>query len=280
MISAPKLPLPKKITLKRSLRKKAMTIGIGFVCDKGIVLCSDSQVTAGGMKYYEAKISFPAQDRKNAVAGFAYAGNTNLMRSFEGKFKSAMNLVPKPHTVAKVHDVIETILLMMDTIDTDPDGLHMLCAIVAQSEFKLYKTERKIVSEVLRYDCIGVGDSSVLRYLLPKVSYTHVYRTNQALKLAAYLVFVAKQYIDGCGGDTTLFFLTADGGIMHFQSEIKTLEESIKRIDTRLLFTGAAFFNNQYSAEAFITSTKKLLETLENEREVLNKTLGFNDEII
>ncbi|HEY6306619.1 MAG TPA: hypothetical protein VI488_09210, partial [Candidatus Angelobacter sp.] len=77
-----------------------MSIGVGFHCPCGIVLCADTQITyPANHKYYEKKIYLQAQG--DWLAGFSYAGNPNLMKSFDGKFRDAMTVIPGPYTAAK-----------------------------------------------------------------------------------------------------------------------------------------------------------------------------------
>jgi hypothetical protein len=93
------------------------------------------------------------------------------MKMFDGKFKESMKLVPSPYTAERIMEVIETVLGLMDVIDEDSVGLYMLCGIAtALSDFRFIKTSQKIVSEVRLYDYVGVGDSSLLRYLVPLVA--------------------------------------------------------------------------------------------------------------
>src|SRR4029077_7471690 len=82
---------------------------------------------------------------------------------------------------------------------------------IASSETKLLKTERKAVSEVRNVDYVGVGDSSLLRYLSPLIVLGRLPTTNQAQYLGTYLVQQAKCYVDGCGGSTQAMTLQRDG---------------------------------------------------------------------
>jgi hypothetical protein len=178
-----------------------VTIGIGFLCDDGIVICSDNQITwTQSHKDYKRKIY--QHSTADWAALFTFAGNPDLMESFDGKFRETMKIVPPPHTASKIQDAIETVLSFMDLVETDPDGLYMICGIVIpKREVRLLKTSRKIVSELQDYGYVGVGDSSILRFLGQLITQSPKgYRTRQALRLAIYLVLKAKTHIDGCGG--------------------------------------------------------------------------------
>src|SRR5271167_4782076 len=80
----------------RKKAAKAVTIGVGFLCSNGIVLCADNQITWPQFhKYYECKI-YPHSTPEWATV-FTFAGNPSLMKSFDGKFEGAMRLVPPPY---------------------------------------------------------------------------------------------------------------------------------------------------------------------------------------
>ena len=95
-----------------------MTIGVGFLCDDGVVLCADNQITWQNQhKYYECKI-YPHLT-SDWAAYITFAGNPTLMKSFDGKFKDTMAKMPAPVTAARIRDAIETVLAFLDVLDGD-----------------------------------------------------------------------------------------------------------------------------------------------------------------
>ena len=90
--------------------------------------------------------------------------------------------------------------------------LSLLCGIVIpDKEFRLVKTEGWNVREVERSDYVGVGDSSLLRFLAPLLVRRRVFLTKEAYNISAYLVFQAKRYVDGCGGNTDAVIMEKNG---------------------------------------------------------------------
>jgi hypothetical protein len=75
------------------------------------------------------------------------------------------------------------------------------------------KTAKAVVSIANDYECIGIGDSSLLRFLERMVGKQSIgaYITHQASLFAVYLIYQAKKYIDGCGGDTQVSVLWPSG---------------------------------------------------------------------
>lgn len=238
-----------------------MTIGIGFLCEDGIVLCADNQITwPGSHKYYECKL-YP-----HSMAGWlvvmTFSGSPELMKSFNGKFRDSMALMAAPHTAIKIQDNVETILSVYDVLISDPMQLNLLCGIVIPGkEFKLLKTEGQIVREVSRFEYVGVGDSSVLRYLSPLLTQTRGYTISQAFNLGTYLTLQARRYVEGCGGDTDAVVLKSDGrltnlrGPHHVEQKLLLLEHFLNRAATD-------FFDDRSTEEEFKNGVEGLSKAL------------------
>src|SRR5271165_1553360 len=102
-MSSPCLRLKPYLTPTRRpterLRKKAakaVTIGIGFLCSDGIVLCADNQITwPGSHKHHKSKI-YHHDSSAEWKAVFTFAGNPDLMESFNGKFRDTMTIMRAP----------------------------------------------------------------------------------------------------------------------------------------------------------------------------------------
>jgi len=177
-----------------------------------------------------------------------------------------MKLVQRPFTESKIRDVIETVLSFMDVLDNDSDGLHLLCGIVVQpSGMKFLKTERKIVSEVhSRFDYVGVGDSSLLRYLAPLLTQRPRYKAEQACYLGIYLTLQAKRYVDGCGGETDGIILKKNGSSTVFSSPYP-IEQALLKMEF-LLGRVATFFFEDIPESEFNDHLRRFTESLQSQR--------------
>jgi hypothetical protein len=76
---------------------------------------------------------------------------------------------------------------------------------------QLYCGKGKLVREAV-WECLGVGDSSVIRYLVSVLSYPAP-TVLQCLIFGFYIVEQAKQFIAQCGGPTQGIIITKDGSV-------------------------------------------------------------------
>jgi hypothetical protein len=157
---------------RRLPKGKALSIGVGFRCDLGIVLCSDTQITwKDRHKAYETKQFFQAGMNWGMVS--VYAGDPQLWKSFRDKFTEVAQTYCKtnhrePATIKELRDILETALCYFSELDSDPLSLCLLVGfVIPNAEISLVKTEGKLLSDVPDFDYVGCGGLSLLRYLAP-----------------------------------------------------------------------------------------------------------------
>jgi len=246
-----------------------VTVGIAFLGTDEIVIASDTQITyPQNHKYYESKIfryAFPG-----GVMGLTYSGNPSLAKMFDGKLAASLKIFTAISGSQQIQDLIETVLSLMDVLDSDPDGLFTLCGIALESgELRLVKTDRKAVSAVSKFDYIGVGDSSLVRFLTPLVTSTHSYTREQAINLAVGLVLQAKRYVDGCGGDTETIVLSKLGTLTDTRGPFWQ-EKYFHQLEHFLRVAFTDFFNSARSEEEFEDSLRRLTDGMRQLRKELN----------
>ena len=244
-----------------------MTIGVGFKCVNGIVLGADTQITwPGNHKYYENKIfarSEGLSDNPWSVA-FTYAGNPNLAKSFHAKFIAAIPHIPRPVTEEKLQQAVEAVLSLF-TFDSDQNVLQMIGGLVAGGEPVLIETSGCVVNPVGQIASIGVGDSSVLRFLKPLIA-DGVSRVRPAINAAIALVLQAKRYVDQCGGDTTIVVLRRNRWYENVDaSRINRVEQTFLRLENQIQAVATALFDKTVDDAAFGTIVNKLAEELKDE---------------
>ncbi len=241
-----------------------MTVGVGFLCADGVMLCADDQITwRESHKYYERKI-YPVYDSKASVVAATFSGNPDLMKSFVGKFKASMGHMPEPHTADRIQETIETVLTFFDVLKDEPTQLNLLCGIVIPNkEFRLVKSDGYVVRDVPRFDYVGIGDSSVLRFLSPLLVRRREFFLQEAFNIAAYMVFQAKRYVDGCGGSTDglLMEKTGCGVNIHLQPGMG-IEAAFSRIEHTLAEVANALSDTGMSDDRLDNYVKQFADTL------------------
>lgn len=204
---------------------KALTIALGFLCQDGIVMGADTQLTAeGSHKGYACKLFPHRSSAWSAVV--TYAGYPDFVDAFNGRFRDEMEAAEAkwPITTSLVRDLVTTIL--QTVLAADADNTSLLCGVTfCEGNQCLLKTKGTLVSEVRDYANVGVGDSSLLRYLVPLLAKGGVHSTQQAALIGTYLIRVAKAYIDGCGGETDIWILRPSGALEYCSGQTPSVEQ-------------------------------------------------------
>jgi 20S proteasome alpha/beta subunit len=194
---------------ERPRKVGAMTTTLGFFCDDGVVLCADRQQTSDGFhKFPEEKI-FAIQDSDWSCL-IGYCGSRDTAKAVHQKLGNLL-LANKNVTPANVHTGIEQVLATLD--ETTVSETVFLCGFAASGRGKsLLKTNRYSAHQVSKWDCVGSGDSSVVRFLGDIL----VNKYNNTSAIAAvlaglYIIEKAKEYTDGTGGPIDIQILRGDG---------------------------------------------------------------------
>jgi hypothetical protein len=201
-----------------------MTIGIGYQCSDGVVLCSDRQVTSTtGFKQAQRKIwSSQAVDKWSFI--FSYSGLTDaatvmFRRVTEGlkeKFEFAKGTFPYQRARAVLDEVY---------FDHASEGLETLIGFYSDHQSAhLFKTNGTHVVDGLA-EYIGVGDSSALKYISSFLR-PRLHTIEEAKALATYLVSVANRYVDGCSGGPDIYTLNDNGVIVETNLGIQSQHET------------------------------------------------------
>jgi 20S proteasome alpha/beta subunit len=248
-----------------------LTIGIGFRCVDGIVIASDTQITYGGShKRYEYKIFEHREASWSAI--FTYAGDPDLMRRFFADFLAVASVpgnIQFLSSVSGISQIVEITLTAMSSIlAANSMGLSILGAVaVHNQEIALVKASNGAVCIARDYEYVGIGDSSLLRFLETLICAPigmGTYRYEQAFRIATYLVYQAKQYIDGCGGDTSVSILLPNGGRHIRDGETKDVEQEIKDLESRLSIAASLSFNKLIPARVLEDNWKLVIDKLKH----------------
>jgi hypothetical protein len=188
-VCVPKYPLVKRVI--------AMTIGLGFVCTDGVVICADRQHTSeNSYKFADRKIFRERAGDCHVL--FCYAGDRDSAQMMVRKTTDALRKASEKNPTFGVEDSREVLEAVFK--DEQAGGLQTLIAISTKScePFLLRTWDSRVVDGDIEY--IGWGDGSVLKYLSNILLRGRPRTTvDQAEILGTYLVSVASRYVDKCG---------------------------------------------------------------------------------
>lgn len=210
----PLLPLLERLPYRHDKRDnqpalrgpKAMTIAVGFFTHYGVVLCSDSQLTAPGFMKYEGPkvfVIFPEEHSNDHwLVGLTYAGDPERMaRIYERMERS---LLRRNATIDKeyVRTLFEKSLAEVRRSIVNPnENIDVLCGFADSDGVALFLGKSGAVTQVYGFVPLGAGDSSVIRYLEKLLPVDRsLEHPAGALVLSAYVVRQASKYVELCGG--------------------------------------------------------------------------------
>ena len=221
-----------------------VTTGVGFKCEDGLVLASDTQFTGAwklrGEKLFEIKHS---DALRVCMAG---AGRVSLIRK-------AVEIVGKtlPSACDKLSDTQEVLENALTRIfdkyvnpSLSPDekraSLELLVGIWSSKEgFALLQTEEKVATWVEDYGVVGTG-GALVQYIVETLR-GYGSTTEDAKYLASYAVKMAKGYDQYSGKETRIKVLHSDGRIQTISAEeINSVEDCFEKLfeALRLLLVG------------------------------------------
>jgi len=106
----------------------------------------------------------------------------------------------------------------------------LVYAVKMQGDTKLFRAHGPLVSEHHEWTSDGTGH--YLANFIGGRMYNFTLSLSQLTILAAYTIFQAKEFVDGCGGETHVAVLKNEGGSARVrEAEIKWIEQHIQTTD-------------------------------------------------
>ena len=256
-----------------------MTIAAGFVCQTGVMLCTDTEHTGWAMKVQECKL-FNIKHPSGSFLEFAYAGNTAFAFAAMQKCERKLVEVAAEGLLDKLESILESeyrrnVLKNPDHTTNGDLDYQFLIALHRKDLAKsfLFATSQTSIREIDEFECIGSG-AYLAQYLL------HPWNTGfderRMLSLAAYALSCVKGFVSGCGGLSQFIMVRHDGGrafinsLPHLEplTGIELVEHHAKELDQMarsllLAFADPAMGTENFNAHltAFGDRLKELRET-------------------
>lgn len=196
-----------------------MTIIAGFKCNEGIVLCADTQETVGTMKRNVPKLRLePSEgwagenDGNSLAVAFCGAGDGPFIdKLVETCWQSAKSAQSAGQACQAIEQSIRDHYAQFGKIFQPGYCPHaeLIFGVKMWGESMLFSADGPTVNEVNGYRSSGVGQ--YMADFLASRMYGYYLTIHQCVILSAYILFQAKEHVDGCGGESHIAVLREQG---------------------------------------------------------------------
>jgi 20S proteasome alpha/beta subunit len=223
-------PLKHVVHSPRVERRRKMTIGIGFNCADGIVLCCDSQVTAPG-NYKDRQNKLVTLRGNHRVICSCFAHLPNLAFAIYERLLQTLDSVKQFSNQAVVDKISDVTLEFRETYPEEMAQQEFLYAVSAEDKRPRFVRVAGSIVDEPEWACIGIGDSALVRFLVSTLAFLPPAFTasERYLLVGMYAVAQAKEFLDGCGKETNVVIVRKGGRIEDFSAEeMEALEEKCR----------------------------------------------------
>lgn len=236
-----------------------MTIAAGFVHKDGVILCADTELTAGDKKLQGSKLFH--FDCPSGRFAFVFAGHLYNAVSTLQKIRTRLSTV-KRNGLEEVEAVLDREYRRL--VISQPDYLHhsldfafIFAFQPLRSHVLMYVTDRVSIREEKWTAAIGIG--GVFAEQLIDAARVGIVARGDFLTLGAYVLGSVKKRITNCGGASLFIDLSHDGSHINFYGDdyLKAIEEWFGVYQMLALGLFAALGNARMSEEDFIRNLEK-----------------------
>lgn len=202
-----------------------MTIGLGYSCRDGVVVCADRRHTVPGyFKFMQGKLAWSMRSTGTTLAMTYAAGDTHAAKALIQRLFSSQ----WPTEFSKV------LPWLKDTFSIESKGIYTIVAYRISGEApRLYHSdEEKVIQTEIAH--IGMGDSSVLHYLEQVIlsdKGTWDKSGKFTVALGAYMIKAANDFIPDCDGGPDIVLLSSSGLRVFDEKDIKYYSRFCKKFD-------------------------------------------------
>jgi hypothetical protein len=228
----PKPPFPRP-NPKRLTKRYAVTIVAGFKCKEGIVVCADTQETVGISKRNVPKLRIEPSLPTGGRGQFNPEAHKDMAVAFCGATDNGPfvdKLVDNAWNASKDTTTIQDACLEIEKSVKETyrefgeiyqpgycPSAEVIYGVKFAGESKLFSASGPVVNEQHGFSSGGIG--SYMADFLSSRLYSGTLGIRQCIILAAYVLFQAKEHVDGCGGHSEIAVLRNAGtcGMLEWQ---------------------------------------------------------------
>lgn len=265
--------VPKPLSSWRTPKRNVVTIIAGFRCQDGIVVCSDTQETSGPAKRSVPKLQcfhgpVSSQDRQSMInpdlaLAICGAGDGPFIDKITSQAWDAIRYVSDLWEAGdRVESMIKETYKEFGQIfqpGTCPQ-VDLIYGITIGGASRLFEAKGPVVNET-NYSSDGAG-YYLADFLTSRMRGDAWLNVRQTVILAAYILFQAKEHVEGCGGESHIAVLreSESSGMVDFRL-IQHLTEYLKIAD---LYTGEMLLTSSDFTLPEHTVLKGLMDSMES----------------
>ena len=261
---------------ERLPRSKYVTICVGFNRGSGIVLAADTEETFSGFKRRQPKLEIRPRngDYSKACAVFAGAGDGPLIDHLTDKLWEAMERGTALNAMIKKceDELIRTYRRLTPAFHTEhmPE-MQMLVGVWCQPDsLELIEITNSILTRNIISKSIGSG-YTLSSYIEQRLLYEKA-DLSDVIPLAVYMVDEAKRHVDGCGGETHVVTLSANGQVKRFHDfDVAAKSKRIAEIDRLARQIGAVAMNETIRDDGVRSAIEQFGEAIIRARQKADK---------
>ena len=226
---------------KISKRKNALSIIAGFKCSEGIILCADTQEVIGPSKRSVPKLRFEPSNEPRSVEGLAVAfcGSGDNGPFIDRLVQDAWDKGQKGKTLGEVCRLIQKSIesTYKHYGDISQPGYcptaGLIYGVKMYGMCRLFSASGYVINEMDEYTAFGIGQ--YMASFLASRMYDRRLNLRQCAILAAYILFQAKDHVEGCGGESHIAVLRENGvSGLAVQRNIVAWTELLSLVDDRI----------------------------------------------
>lgn len=281
----PRYPKPERLT-----ERYAVTIIAGFKGYDGVVLCSDTQETIAHSKRTVSKLRFEpngglgldvATSPSQLAAAFCGAGHGPFIdKLIEEAWDAAQGATSLDEACDFIEESIKEQYREFATIYQPgycPE-VQLIYGVKMGRTSKLFCALGPIVNEKTTYESGGAGQ--YMADFLASRMYADYLNVHQCAILAAYVLYQAKEHVDGCGGNSQIAVLRDDGvsGRVEWK-RVEAITELLEGADRSLGELLVQAGNLNLSPDEFKERVAYAKQSMETSREIADEEIKRFDSI-
>lgn len=217
-----------------------MTIAVGVITEKYIVIAADSQESSGDMKLRTEKIAMRSgESRRVAITGAGDVGYLAYIKQEIGRLfldgAPSLDEFEQSLRSLMVEFYGTHCLPFAATSFGDALSVELIIGAIVNGETRMWVTNLSTVRRGSLIAAVGAGASWAMP-IMRRFGYSPLNFQSSTL-VALDAVFLAKERVEGCGKDTMLWMLTTDQQGMRIgdRDNIKLVEEIFREYTEQLV---------------------------------------------